>query len=139
MTKYEEEEDELSFNPITPKDLETQTNKNIRDFADLLDTLSTLHDKKKSLWKQIYENAVLDRRNAYIMYSDLYTKVHNSAAEHAIHGQTLAKYMERMNKSNEQLIKLAEILDEAVTVDEEDMTNEDAFYETMEAESKKKK
>ena len=31
-------------------------------------------------------------------------------AEHAAIGSTLSKYLERMNKSNEQLLKLAEII-----------------------------
>ena len=123
------------FEPDTPEELETRAEKNIKSFTKLIEGLSNLHDKKKLLWKEIYENAVLDRRNAYIMFGNLYQKVHGSSAEHAIHGQTLAKYLERMNKSNEQLLKLAEILDDAVDADEESELDEDAFYNSMEANS----
>lgn len=128
MTSSEE-----PFNSITPKQLENQTKKNMKDFDTLVDSLSNAHDKKKELWKQIYQNAVTDRRNAYIMFTDLYTNVHNSTSEHAIHGATLAKYMERLTKSNDQLIKLAEIIDDAVTADEEDMLDDtDTIYASLE-------
>lgn len=112
--------------------IEDEVEKNIDDFNQLIDTLGSLHDKKKALWKQIYNNAVLDRRNAHIMFGDLFAKVYGSVADHAIHGPTLAKYLERMEKSNTQLIKLAEILDEAVNEDEDGLMGEDAVYEAME-------
>ena len=37
----------------------------------------------------------------------------NAASEHISVGPILNKYLERMNKSNEQLIKLAELLSKA--------------------------
>jgi len=135
---YDDDDSSEEFLPKTPKELEKEAEKNIEDFAELLGTLSSLHDRKKSLWKQIYTNAVLDRRNAYIMFGDLYQKVHQSPTEHAVHGQTLSKYLERMNKSNEQLIRLAEILDDAVEMDEDDITDQDSFFEKMESANKKK-
>lgn len=138
MSKEEEEKIISDFEPESPSDLEEKAQKNIKAFSDLLDSLSTLHEKKKILWREIYENAILDRRNAYIMFGDLYQKVHNSSAEHAIHGATLAKYLERMNKSNEQLIKLAEILDEAVDTDENETLDEDSFYDMMDGKQAKK-
>jgi hypothetical protein len=71
------------------------------------------------------------------MFNDLYQKVHSSPAEHAIHGQTLSKYLERMNKSNEQIIRLAEILEEAIETDEEDITDENDIYDRFEAKNRK--
>lgn len=120
------------YEPVDVSTIEEEVEKNIDDFNKLIDTLGSLHDKKKALWKQIYNNAVLDRRNAYIMFGDLFAKVYGSVADHAIHGPTLAKYLERMEKSNTQLIKLAEILDDAVSDDEDDLMNEDAVYGAME-------
>ena len=143
MAKYNKINDDDSeevpeeFVPKSAKELEKEAENNIGNFTKLLDTLSSLHDRKKVLWKEIYENATLDRRNAYIMFGDLYQKVHNNPTEHAIHGQTLAKYLERMGKSNEQIIKLAEILDDAVEQDEEILTDEDEFYEQMEKSKKR--
>jgi len=122
---------EADFEIKTPEQLEKEAEANMNEFSKLLDSLSSLHDKKKALWKQIYENAITDRRNSYIMFTNLYQAVHNNTSEHAIHGSTLAKYMERLNKSNEQLIKLAEILDEAVDVDDGEITNEETIYDRL--------
>jgi len=36
-----------------------------------------------------------------------------SAANHAIHGPNIAKYLERMSRANDQLIKLAELIADA--------------------------
>ncbi len=44
---------------------------------------------------------------------------------------TLAKYMERMEKSNNQLIKLAEMIDEVAEVEEDWMSDEDAMYDRI--------
>jgi len=129
-----------SFNPQVPewkfeapdiKDLDTRTNRQLLDFSALLDTLSSLEEKKKLLWRQIYENAVSDRKNAYILFGDLYKDVHNKPNEHAIMGPILSKYMERLEKSNAQLIKLAEMIDEVAETEEEWMTDEDAMYKRI--------
>ena len=128
----EEEYEDDAFEAPTIQDLEDEVKKNVGEFNGLIDTLGSLHDKKKALWKQIYNNAVLDRRNAYIMFGDLFSKVHGNVSDHAIHGPVLSKYMERMEKSNAQLIKLAEILDDAVTDDEDGLMDESNVYTQME-------
>lgn len=125
-------EDIIDLMQEDKSNLEKETEKNIKSFEELIDSLSTAHDKKKALWKQIYENAVKDRRNCYVMFLDLYSKVHGNGSEHAIHGATLAKYMERLNKSNEQLLRLAEIIEEAVTIDEDEVTDENSIYNRLE-------
>ena len=128
----DEDEYEEAFEAPSIQELEEEAEKNVGDFNTLIDTLGSLHDKKKVLWKQIYNNAVLDRRNAYIMFGDLFSKVHGNVSDHAIHGPVLSKYMERMEKSNAQLIKLAELLDEAVAEDEDDLMDESNIYKHME-------
>lgn len=129
-----------SFEPQIPerdykapniRELDQKTERQLLDFSALLDTLSSLEDKKKLLWRQIYENAVSDRKNAYILFGDLYKDVHNNPNEHAIHGPILSKYMERMEKSNAQLIKLAEMIDDVAETEEEWMTDEDAMYDRI--------
>lgn len=82
----------------------------ISDFGDLLDSLSTTDEKRKMLWKDIYQNAVTDRENAYSLYIGLYQSMTNTPADHAAHGGTLMKYLERMSKANDQIIKLAEMI-----------------------------
>lgn len=63
--------------------------------------------------------------------------VQNNGTEHAIHGATLSKYMERMQKANEQLIKLAELVSEAIDEQVEESWSEDDMYEMMNKSSKK--
>jgi uncharacterized coiled-coil DUF342 family protein len=82
-------------------------------FAELVDSISELSDKKKSLWKDVYANALRDRHSAYSLYDNLETLVIADPQTHAIHGPNLAKYLERAAKSNEQLLKLADLVAQA--------------------------
>lgn len=122
---------ETEFDAPSPWELDKISEKHLLDFSALLDSLSSLEEKKKCLWRQIYENAITDRKNAYILFADLYKEVHNNANQHAIHGQTLAKYMERLEKSNSQIIKLAEMIDEVAETEEDWMSNEDDMYDRI--------
>jgi hypothetical protein len=97
----------------------------VRDFSELLDQIEGLSDKKKKLWKEIYENAVYDRQNAYTLFVKLVKIVEDKSTEHAVHGKSLSSYIEKMSKSNDQLIRLAELITKAEKVndniDAEDM------------------
>jgi hypothetical protein len=84
--------------------------KKVEQFADLLSTIESAEDKKKMLWKEIYENAVTDRENASMLFTDAYTQMQSGTAEHISLGSTMSKYLERMNKSNDQILKLAELI-----------------------------
>lgn len=95
---------------IDARTLNKTAQERLKSFSDLLDTISSLEEKKKALWKHIYENALTDRNNAYLCFADLYKNVHNNPGNHALHGQTLSKYLERMSKATDQLLKLAELL-----------------------------
>ena len=86
-----------------------------KKFEDMLSELVSSEDKKKLLWKEIYENANLDRQNAHVLFVEAYTQMRAGIAEHAAIGAILSKYLERMNKSNEQLLKLSEIIARAET------------------------
>ena len=101
------------------------------NFATLLDTLSSVEEKTKALWRQIYENAVEDRQNAHLMWTDLYIRVHGKAEEHAIHGMTLSKYVERMSKANEQLVKLTELVTKASNIQVEETISEEDIYNQL--------
>lgn len=81
-----------------------------KKFEQMLSELVSSDDKKKLLWKEIYENANLDRQNAHVLFVEAYTQMRTGLAEHVAIGATLSKYLERMNKSNEQLLKLADII-----------------------------
>lgn len=97
----------------------------IRDFGGLLDQIESLTDKKKQLWKEIYENAISDRQNAYVMFAKLVKIAQDKSTEHAVHGKTIATYIERMSRANDQLIKLAELIAKAdkpdAAIDPEEM------------------
>ena len=84
--------------------------KKIENFSDILDGLSSVEDKKKYLWKEIYENAIVDRMNAYMLFTDVYGTMTGDKADHVTLGPMMAKYIERMNKANDQLLKLADLI-----------------------------
>lgn len=79
-------------------------------FGALLDSIENLEDKKKHLWREIYENATVDRMNAYMLFTDVYGCMTGDKADHVTLGPMMAKYIERMNKSNDQLLKLADLI-----------------------------
>ena len=90
-----------------------KSKKKVKEFSDLLDSIESVEGKKKALWKEIYENAINDRENAYILFNEAYTSMTNTTAEHISAGPILSKYLERMSKSNEQLLKLADLIAKA--------------------------
>jgi hypothetical protein len=98
----------------------------IRDFSELLNSIESLDDKKRQLWKEIYENAITDRQNSYVMFAKLVRICKDDTTQHAVHGKTIAAYIERMSRSNEQLIKLAELIAKAQSKDE-NIDYEDIF------------
>lgn len=117
------------------EELREKNAKELTSFNELLDSLSSTEDKQKSLWRQIYENSITDRMNAYIVWVDLFRDVQGRPSEHGIHGQNLSRYMERMSKANDQLLKLAELVGNAKKKDSSEIT-EDSLYQEMENESK---
>jgi hypothetical protein len=93
----------------TVKDFK-QLDKKIAEFDEVLQKIEHADSKKKLLWREIYENASLDRQNAHILFVEAYTTMSQGTTEHATLGVTLTKYLERMSKSNEQLLKLADLI-----------------------------
>ena len=87
--------------------------KKAKDFSEVLAKIEHADAKKKILWKEIYENAILDRQNAHVLFVEAYTTMSQGTTEHATLGTTLTKYLERMNKANDQLLKLAEIMNKS--------------------------
>ena len=107
--------------PDVPDELESldrSIKDRIKDFNGLLSQIESINDKKRQLWKEIYENAITDRQNAYVLFTTLVQIVEDKSTEHAIHGKTLATYIERMSKANDQLIRLAELVAKAELVSE---------------------
>ena len=84
--------------------------KKIENFADILDSIETLENKKKMLWKEIYENALEDREKSKLLFNDAYISMQGGVNEHMNIGSIMSKYIERMSKSNDQILKLAELI-----------------------------
>lgn len=82
----------------------------IKEFSDLLESLENTEDKKKLLWKESYQNALEYRESASILLNDLLMTIPGSPGNHSTHGTLATKYLERMSKSNDQIIKLAELI-----------------------------
>jgi len=89
--------------------------KKVKDFSNVLEKIEHADAKKQILWKEIYENAILDRQNAHLLFVEAYTTMSQGTTEHATLGSTLTKYLERMNKANDQLLKLAELMNKSET------------------------
>ncbi len=87
--------------------------KKVDAFSDILDTLNSTEEKKKLLWKEIYQNAVVDRENASMLFTDAWKNMQGGTSEHVSLGSTMSKYLERMCKSNEQILRLAELITKA--------------------------
>jgi len=102
-----------------------KTESKINDFSDLLNSMGNITDKKKLLWKEIYQNAVTDRQNAGILFTEAYKSMQPGVTEHVTLGATLTKYLERMCKSNEQILRLAELItkseEHSAKIDSEDV------------------
>ncbi|NBW06469.1 MAG: hypothetical protein EBR82_00410 [Caulobacteraceae bacterium] len=108
-------------------DSELTVESKIKDFGELLEQIDGVSDKKKKLWKEIYENAITDRQNSYVLFNQLVDIVQDKSAEHAIHGRTLAIYIERMSKANDQIIRLAELVSKSEKKDDPEIDPEEMF------------
>ena len=100
----------------------------LQEFKSMLAEISSLDDKKKILWLHIYENAIQDRRNAYALLFELVAGVKGKPGDHHLTGPILSKYIERMSRANEQLLKLAELIQKAQD-EEEKFDPEDIWAE----------
>jgi len=113
------------------KKQEKTTEEKIKDFADLLDELENTKDKKKLLWKEAYRNALEDRASASILVDDLLLQIQGNLNNHQQFGTIMTKYLERMSKSNDQILRLAELIskeEEAAST----MSPDDIFKEISE-------
>ena len=108
--------------------IKKQENK-IKNFADLLDSLANTEDKKKLLWKESYQNAIDDRENAHILLTDLLKVSLNNSTNHLQFGTLMSKYLERMSKSNDQILKLAELI--AKEQESADSVTPDSIYDSI--------
>ena len=98
-------------------------------FSKLLESLDSVDDKKALLWREIYHNAIFDREMAKSLYEDIFDRITDDPIHHATYGTQASKYLERMAKSNDQLIKLAELI--ASAEKESEQLDPDAIFDTI--------
>lgn len=99
----------------------------ITEFDGVLNQLDTLESKKKLLWMHIYEHAMEDRTNAYMLFTELFIASKSSPTDHQLNGPVMAKYLERMSKANDQILKLAELIQGAQGETKPVMTSNDIY------------
>ena len=100
--------------------------KQLKNFADILDNIDSLEDKKKMLWKEIYEHSIADREKAKLLFNDAYISMQGGINEHMNIGAVMSKYLERMCRSNDQILKLAELI--AKEEEKSDNISEDDIF-----------
>ena len=98
----------------------------IKNFADILDTLDSLEEKKKMLWKEIYEHSIEDREKAKLLFNDANISMQGGINEHMNIGAIMSKYLERMCRSNDQILKLVELISKEEEKSE-NVTSDDIF------------
>jgi|TARA_R110002126_G_scaffold141747_11_gene286901 hypothetical protein len=101
-------------------------NKKVSEFSSVLEDMA-LDDKKKLLWMHIYEHALEDRTHAYMLFTEMYLSMEGKPSENQFSGPVLAKYIERMSKSNDQILRLAELVQKAQEISPEEMSEDDIF------------
>ena len=119
---------------MSKKEIESKINdyekkeQKIKEFSDLLNALENTADKKKMLWLESYQNAVEDRESANILFTDLMMKSTNNSANHLQFGQLMSKYLERMSKCNDQILRLAELI---AKEEEKDVMSADDIFDKI--------
>ena len=100
-----------------------EKDRKIQSFKQLLDSIETIDEKKRILWKEIYENSLQDRESASVLFTDVWMQIRGNSANHNLLGPVAAKYIERMSRANDQIIKLAEMItaEESKSIDSDDV------------------
>ena len=108
-----------------------KNNELLREFDELLDSMDSASTKEKILWRQIYDNAITDRSNANLCFLDLYPHLQDNIDNHMTHGMQAVQYLTRMEKSNDQLIKLATLIQKAMENQPEESIDSNSIFEEL--------
>lgn len=68
----------------------------------------------KSVWINIFSNAFSEREMSMSLYLSALKNMPGTASDHVTIGQVMTKYLERANKANEQLLDLANKIQESL-------------------------
>jgi ABC-type Fe3+-citrate transport system substrate-binding protein len=124
-------ENETKFKIADLIDAEKKENEKLENFKTVLNKLTAIDEKKKTLWLEIYENALEDRTRAAYLFdgclASMSTGTNSSIAEHATIGTTMSKYIERLTKCNDQILQLVNMILKA----EQDSIETNVNYEEL--------
>jgi hypothetical protein len=104
--------------------------KKLKRFSDLLNEIGESDSKLGSMWLEVYENAHHDRAHANQLFDSVFEEIKLNPANHAVYGAQASKYLERLCKSNEQILKLAELVQKSY--DNETQINPDEIFSRIE-------
>lgn len=76
---------------------------------DLLASDGEVDKRRRALYVEIYNNAVTDRSIALEMLDEVRSQIEDPSS-HAVLGQQATRCLERCNKANDQLLRLAELI-----------------------------
>ena len=107
-----------------------EVEKKISEFEEILDSVENLDSRKMFLWLEIYNNAKSDRTCASALFTQAYSQLGSTSSEHVTLGATLVKYLERMNKANEQLLSLANLITKEI--EQQRSLDADSIFEQIE-------
>ena len=93
---------------------------------------------KEDIWKEIYQNAFQDREKASMLVTNLWKEITADPEKHVLYGATISKYLERMSKSNDQLVKLAELMHRSEDTRIEENVDIDDVYDQIKIKSSDK-
>lgn len=92
----------------TPQEKVIEQEAAMPDFDELLFKAEDIEPRLRSLWLEIYTNSCYDREKISIQVSEVARAIKGDLTLQAVHGPLLTKYLERMSKANDQLLKLSE-------------------------------
>lgn len=103
----------MSEEITTVKEMNEEATSMVGEFDGLLEKIEYASPEMKKLWREIYQNSIDDRVRAMILFTDICQNIIGSEQGHTVHNKAANDYLTRMNKSNDQLLKLAQQIDEA--------------------------
>lgn len=110
------------------KDMDEKKHDLLKEFDELLSSIEGAGTKEKILWRQIYENSITDRANANMCFIDVFPHLKSDLDNHMAVGVQAVQYLTRMEKSNEQLLKLATLIQKSLENQVEETIDSDALF-----------
>lgn len=118
-------------------DWSQQKKSKMENFDQLLNDIEAASSKEKILWREIYENAICDRAKSEEMYDAIRdSMLSGDPGQHTMLGSAVSQYLTRLEKSNKQLIELANLISDRLSEGSSDTLNSDDIFAAIQAEQK---